>query len=46
MKSTSMITLRRKKKDIIIYIESGKWDNIPNLDFIVDVEILEDGTNQ
>jgi hypothetical protein len=41
MKSNSLISLNRKGKEIIIYVKEEEFSNIPDLSFIVDVEIID-----
>ena len=42
MKVTSMVTLKRKGKTIVIYINNDDWDNLPDLSFILDIEIYNE----
>jgi hypothetical protein len=42
MNLTSHILIRRNGKNIFIQIKNEEWSNVPNLDFIEDVEILSE----
>lgn len=41
MKTSAKIQIERENKIIIIYVNDGQWYNVPDLDFIADVEIYE-----
>jgi len=38
----SMVTLKKGKKSIVIYIKIEDWANIPDLSWIQDVEVFEE----
>ncbi len=37
----SMVRIERGDKEIIIYVQDGFWNSIPDLSFIEDIEIYE-----
>ncbi len=41
MKTNSMITLERDGKIIILYIDGLSWGLVPELSWIVDVEVID-----
>mgnify|MGYP001608535090 CR=1 FL=1 len=46
MKTNSMITMQRDGKTIILYIDNLSWGLIPDLSWIVDVEVVEPKLNE
>ena len=40
--STSMITLKKGKKIIVIYVKNEDWSNFRDLSWIQDVEVYEE----
>lgn len=41
MKTSATITITRKNKRIVIYINDGDWSKVPDLEFIADIELQE-----
>ena len=41
MKTTSIVTIIRENKTILIYINDFDWVSVPDLSFIIDVEVYE-----
>ena len=41
MKTTAIVTIKRLNKDIVIYLNDGYWNSLPDLSFIADVEVYE-----
>jgi hypothetical protein len=43
--NSCIVIIKRNGKDIVIFIRNGDWNPVPNLDFIEDIEIIENHTN-